>query len=123
MLQGLAVYPAYPLAQFLSRMIDEVLNQRGNIFPPFAQRRHLNRKNVEAVKQVATKVSSSDGCLQVTVGSSDHADIRLDRPSSADTLKLMFLKDTQESDLRLGGKFSNFIEKDRAPMRQLKAAQ
>src|SRR6267143_1118790 len=35
-LQGLAVYPAYVLAQFLRRTIDEVLNQRGNIFTPFA---------------------------------------------------------------------------------------
>src|ERR1700730_4366977 len=106
MLQGLAVYPAYSLTQFLSGMLDEVVDQRGYIFPSFAQRRHLNRKNVEAVKQVATKVSSSDGCLQITVGSSDHADIRLDHPSSTDALKLMFLKDTQKSDLRLDGKLS-----------------
>src|SRR6267143_7279497 len=35
-LQGLAVYPAYVLAQFLRRTIDEVLYQRGNIFTPFA---------------------------------------------------------------------------------------
>jgi hypothetical protein len=35
----------------------------------------------------------------------------------------MFLQNTQESDLRLDGKLSNFIEKDRASMRQLKAAQ
>src|SRR6266849_2364841 len=60
-LQGFAVHPTYVLAQFPRRTIDEVLNQSGNIFPPFAQSRHLNRKNAEAVKQVATKVSSSDG--------------------------------------------------------------
>jgi hypothetical protein len=47
----------------------------------------------------------------------------LDVSSSANTLKLMFLQNTQKSDLRLDGKLSNFIEKDRASMRQLKAAQ
>src|SRR6266478_764368 len=121
-LQGLAVHPAYVLAQFPRSTIDEVLNQRGNIFPSFAQSRHLNRKNAEAVKQVATKVSSSDGRLQIAVGSSDHADIRLDGPSSADALKFMFLEDTQKSDLGLGRELSDFIEKNRASFRQFKAA-
>src|SRR5882762_7440982 len=79
--QGLFAQPLYVLSYFPRRTIDEVLNQRGNIFPPFAQRRHLNRENAEPVKQVAAKRARSDGRLQITVGSSDHADIRLDGPS------------------------------------------
>src|SRR6267378_5015020 len=35
-LQSLAVYPAYVLAQFPRVMFDEVSDQRGNIFTPFA---------------------------------------------------------------------------------------
>src|SRR5579863_9232874 len=33
--------------------INEVLNQQGNVFSSFTQRRHFNWKNIESVKQVA----------------------------------------------------------------------
>jgi len=38
----------------------------------------------------------------------------LDGPSSADTLKFVFLQNTQQSNLGLGRKLSDFIEEDRA---------
>src|SRR6267142_637655 len=104
-------------------MIDEILNQRGDIFPSFAQRRHLNRKNVEPVKQVATNGSSRDGRLQITIGSSNHANICLDGPSSADALTFAFLQNTQQSNLGLGTKLSDFLEEDRASCCEFEPAQ
>src|ERR1700751_3866482 len=108
---------------FPRAMIDEVFNQHGNILPSFPQRRRLNGKNVEPVKQVTTKGSRSDGRLQITVGSSYHEDIRLDGPRAADTLEFVFLQDTQQRDLRLNRKLSNFIQEDRASRCQFEAAQ
>jgi len=50
---------------FSGEMSDEVLDQQGNVFSSFPQRRDLNWENVEAVKQIATKCTSSNGSLQV----------------------------------------------------------
>src|SRR6267143_2560990 len=44
--------------------INEVLDQQGNVFSSFPQRRHLYWKNVEAIKQVAPERARSDGSLQ-----------------------------------------------------------
>src|SRR6266478_9291580 len=101
--------------------IDEVLNQYRNIFPSFPQRGQLDRKNVKAVKEVTPEYACSDSRLQVTIGGSNHADIRSDRSRSTDAFEFMFLQNTQESDLCLGRKLSDFIEEDRASFGQLKA--
>jgi len=47
----------------------------------------------------------------------------LDRPSSADTLKFVFLQNTQQSDLSLEGKLTDFIEEDRASFCKFEPAQ
>src|SRR6267143_1815722 len=91
------------LACFPCVAINEVLDQQGDVFSSFPQRRHLNRKNVEPVKQVATKGARGDGSLQVSVSGGNHPNIRSDGSSSTDTFKFVFLKHTQESDLGLGG--------------------
>src|SRR5260370_35808634 len=74
--QALFVYSADALSCFTRITIDEVLNQHGNVFLPFTQRRHSNRENVEPVKQVAAKCACGDGRHQVTVLASNDANIR-----------------------------------------------
>jgi hypothetical protein len=103
--------------------MDEVLNQQRNVFPSFAERRHLDRKNIEPVIQVTPKRTPSDGRLQVSIRGGNHPDIRLDGFSSTNTLKFMFLQNTQESDLGLGSQLSDLIEEERSPSGQFKAAQ
>ena len=89
--------------------------------PSFPQRRNLHRKNVQAIKQITSKRTFSDGSLEVTVSGSDHPRIGLDGASSTDTFEFVFLQNTQASDLSLGRKPSDFIEEDRASLGQLKA--
>src|SRR5260370_36783400 len=121
--QALFVYPANALSRFSRIAIDEVLNEHWNVFLAFSQRRHLNRENVEPVKEVTPKCVFRDRRLQITVRGSNHANISSDRSSSTDTFEFMFLQNTQESDLRLGRKLSDFIEEDGASFGQLKAPQ
>ena len=102
--------------------INEVLNQQGNVFLSFTQRRHFNWKNVESVKQVAPERPRGDGSLQVAVRGGNYPNISPDGSSGADTLKLVFLQNTQKSDLGLGRKLSDLVEEDRASFGQLKAA-
>jgi hypothetical protein len=101
--------------------INEVLNQQGNVFSSFTQRRHLNWKNVEPVKQVAPERARSDGSLQVAVSGGNHPNISSDGYSRTNALKLVLLQNTQEGDLGLGRKLSDLIEEDRASFGQLKA--
>ena len=83
---------------------------------------HLNRKNVEPVKQVAPEHARGDGSLQVAVSGGNHPNIGSDGSGSTDTLKFVFLQNTQESDLGFGRKFSDFIKEDRASFGQFKAS-
>src|SRR4029077_12945184 len=119
--QALFVYPADALSCFIRITVDEVLNQHGNIFLPFPQRRHLDRKNVEPVKEVTPERARGDGRFQIAVSSGNHPNVRSDGSSSTDTTELVFLQNAQKSDLRLGRKLSDFIEEDRASFGQLKA--
>src|SRR5260370_460483 len=107
--QALFVYPADALSCFTRITIDEVLNQQANVFLPFTQRRHLNRENVEPVKEVAPERARGDGRFQIAVSSGNHPNIRSDGSSSTDTTELVFLQNAQKSDLGLGGGLAEFI--------------
>src|SRR6267142_3058533 len=75
--------------------IDEVLDQQGNVFFSFPQRRNLNWKNVEPVKQIAPKFTLSDGRLQVAIGGGDDPRVRSDRLIATHTLELPLLQNMQ----------------------------
>src|SRR5258707_1862371 len=121
--KALFVSPADALACFPRVTIDVVINEHWNVFLPFPQRRHLNRENVEPVKEVTPERARSDGRFQIAVSGGNHPNIRSDGSSSTDTTELVFLQNAQKSDLGLGGKLSDFIEEDGASFGQLKAPQ
>src|SRR5580704_9386117 len=104
-------------------MIEEVFYQHRNVFSSFPQWRHINRKNVETVEEIAAKRARLDGHLQVTVSGSNHPYVGTDGASSADALKFMFLQNAQQSNLGFDRKLSHFIEEDRASLCQFEAAQ
>src|SRR6266550_5225206 len=122
-IQRLLVNPADALSCFSSETIDEVLDQQGNVFSSFPQRRNLNRKNVEAVKQIAAKCTSSDGSLQVAIGGGDDPYVSADRLIATHTLKLTFLQNTQQRNLSFRGQFADFIEEESAFFRKLEPTQ
>src|ERR1700692_3673034 len=95
----LFVYPADGLSCFSCETIDEVLDQHRNVFCPFAQRRNLNRKNVEPVKQVAPQHAHSNGSLQVAIGGGDDAHVSSDGLTATHALELPLLQNTQQRNL------------------------
>jgi hypothetical protein len=54
---------------------------------------------MEAIKQITAEAPGVDGGLQVPVGGGDHPDVDADGTIAADTLKLVFLQNTQEGNL------------------------
>src|ERR1700690_413230 len=90
--------------------INKIFNQQWNVVSSLSKRRDVNRKNIQAVEQIATEGPLADRGLQITIGGCDHPNINPDFPGTADTLKLVLLQNAKESNLCLDGKFSHFIE-------------
>src|SRR5260370_42023358 len=120
-IEALFVHRLKPFSCFLGVTINEILDQHGDVFSSFSQGGNFNGKDVEPVKEVAPEHARIDGSLQIPVSSSNHSNISSNGSCSTDTLKLVLLQDTQERDLRLGRKLSDFIEENRASFGQLKA--
>ncbi len=77
----------------MPELVQEVIDQRQNILPPFPQRRQVQRYHVQAIKQVFTKGPLTDLFLKIGVGGGDHPHIKLDRLGGTDPLHLLFLQD------------------------------
>ena len=86
----------------------------GMSFGPLAQRRHRNRKHVQAVEQIFAETSGFHIGDQVAVGGGDEAHIDLDRLACADRLDLVFLDGAQQLHLRRRRQLANLVEKQRA---------
>lgn len=63
--------------QTLRRLLQEVVNQRRQIFFPVAQGRHLNREDTEAVIQVLKKAAFADGFREVVIRGGNYPDVDL----------------------------------------------
>src|SRR5579864_307065 len=83
-----------------------------------AQRRYLNRENVQAVEQIGAKAAFLHGLLEVAVSGGDDANIYPNRVAAAYRLKFAFLKDAQQLHLRLDRKLSDFVQEDCAAIGQ-----
>ena len=89
-------------------------HQRRDVLAPIAQRRHVNRNDVEAVEQILAERALRDFFFEVLVGRGDHADVDLDDPVAAEPFELLLLKDAQHLGLRLQAHVADFVEEDRA---------
>ena len=59
--------------------------------------------------------------MQVSIGGRDHAHVRCDHLVAAHPLELPLLQNTEQSDLCLLRQFADFVEENRAPLRQFEA--
>src|SRR4030095_11961030 len=82
----------------------------------------VDRKNVQAVIQIASKCALSDSSFQITIGGGDSAYICRNRPITTDALEFMFLAHAHERDLSFRWQSTYLIEEDRAAFRKLELA-
>ncbi len=71
-------------------------NKHRDVFAPFAQRRQMQGKHVQAVEQVAAEFLFFDGPRQIAVGGGDQANIHMDGLISAQVLELLVLQNAQQ---------------------------
>src|SRR5713101_4603559 len=99
---------------------QEKLSQDGNVFRPFAQRRHMNVNLVEPVEEIVAELSRLNGCLQILIRCSYDADVWRDLLESSKAVIGCTIQDTEQLHLHPSVKITNFIQEERARMRQLK---
>ncbi len=85
---------------------------------PFAQRWHSNRNDVQAIKQVILKPSRFHKLTQIAVGRRDHSNIDALAALGAEWLDFAFLQNPQQLRLKRAAHGADFIEKDRAAVRE-----
>src|SRR5207249_4742469 len=94
----------------------------GAVFAALAQRRQVDRPDVEPVVQVVAEPAGLDLVLQELVGGGDDAGIDADGAALADALELALLQDAEELDLQLVAHAGDFVEEDRAAVGRLEPA-
>ena len=96
-----------------AEMPQKCANEQGNIFFPFAQRRHDDAHDVQAKEKIVAEFSLTHERFEILVGGGDEPDVRAQGLIAADTLESALLADhAQQFDLRAGADFGHFVEKN-----------
>src|SRR5262249_32396792 len=103
--------------------IDEVFHQQRNVLRPLAQRRHRNRKHVQAIVEVAAERARLDRGLKVAVRRRDHAYVDVNRCGPTDTVELPLLQDAQQRDLGFHRQVAHLVEEYGPAVRQLESTE
>ena len=118
-----------PSAETLNRLPDssrkpsrEESDEQSNIRRAFAERGDVNRKNLQTVQEICAKLTLADGLIQVSIRGRDDADVDADRLAASDRFELLLLEDAQQLHLCVEGQLSDFVQEERAAVRQLESA-
>src|SRR5215510_11263837 len=103
----------------LIEVADEMSDERQYVLAAFAQRRQRDRHYVQAVEEVFAEAPAFDLVLQVAVcrGDDPHGDLFL--LHAADAPEPFLFEDVEQPRLNRRLHLRNFVEEDRALMRQL----
>gem|GEM_PF-2339635 len=100
-----------------------MLREERNVLPPLAERRQLDREDVEPEVEVLPKQPGLDLLLEVAVGGADDAHVHGDLGLSAEATELFLFDDPQEFRLQLDGQLAHLVEEERATVGELEAAE
>ena len=99
-----------------------VVRQRHDVVLALAQRRHLDRDDVEAVVQVLAELARLHHRRQVAVGRGDQPHVDAQRARAAQPLELVLLQHAQDLRLRARAHVADFVEEQRAAVGLFEAA-
>lgn len=98
----------------LIELIEEMVRQQLYILRTFTQRRQLQWKHLQAVKQIIAQLAARHRFLGNPVGGGNDPYIDFDFPIRAYPHKFVGFEHTQQFDLKFERHFSNFIKKQGA---------
>ena len=102
------------LAVLRGELLDEIVDQDGNVLAPLAERGQADRDHLQPVVEVAAERARLDRLLQVAIGGREDADVDLDRLVRADAGDLAVFQHPQQLDLRGQGHVAHLVEEHRA---------
>ena len=82
----------------------------------------MQREHAQAIVKIAAKRARGDHFGEVAICGGHQADIHANRLRAAQSLKLLFLKNAQKFGLQLERDIADFVQKNRAAVRQLEPA-
>ncbi len=86
-----------------------------------AQRRHSNREDVQAVKEILAERAVDDPLFELAMRRGDDAHVDLDALRAAEPLDLPFFENAQQLHLHIRGQVADFVEEDRRMVGELEA--
>ncbi len=100
--------------------IEKMSRQSANIFGPLSKWRNLKTDDAQPVKEIFAELAGGDHLRQVAVGRGNHADVHLAlRLIRTHGLDLAVLEKPQEKRLHSEAHLADFVEEQRAAMREL----
>ena len=112
--QGLRGDAAHLLAELLAELLEEVGDEQRDVLAALAQRRQVDRDDVEAVEEVLAHRPLRHRRLEVAVGGGDEPHVGLDVLRVADAPDLALLDGPQELDLQQRRDLGDLVEEQRA---------
>src|SRR5579863_1670320 len=108
-LQFLSIHPAI--------LLQEVLNEDGEIFRALVEPGYAQLDAAEPVKEILAKAARQDFGAKVTVGGRDNAHIHFSELRRADTLNFAVLNHAKQLRLERKRRFTDFVQENRAAVR------
>ena len=99
-------------------LLQVVLEQRRDLLAAFAERRQVERQNLEAVEQILAEAALGDQLLEVGVGGGDDPHVNLDGVRLAERMNLMVLEEAKQLGLDLDCDVADFVEEQGAAVRR-----
>ncbi len=93
-----------------------------NVFAPRAQRRHFDHQHIEAEEKVFAEAACGHGALEIGVRERDQTRVHAQRIGAAKALEAALFEHAQQLGLNAGSERGDFIENDRAALREFEAA-
>ena len=116
--QGLRRHAPRRPAHLLRQLLDEVGDQQRDVLAAIAQRRQVERDDVETVEEILAQDALGDGAPDVAVRGGDEADVDLDVAGVAHPTDLPLLDGAEQLDLHGLGDLGDLVEKERRHRRR-----
>src|SRR5205814_8569297 len=121
-MQSVTPPAGFGLSAPLEELLREMLDQFEDIVTPLPERRNGERDYLQPEVQVLAKCAGPHGTLEVVIGRRNDAHVGSNHLVAANALDLLGLDRAKQFRLRVGSKIPDFIQEQRAPMRQLAAS-
>jgi hypothetical protein len=122
-LEGTGRHAAHVAVALAGDLAHEVLDECGNVLAPLAERRHVDRHDVEPIVEVLAERALAHGAPQIHVGRRQDPHIDRHGAHPAQPLDLALLQDAQELRLQVEPQGADLVEEHRAAVGELEAAE